>query len=359
MNMDKTELLLKELTEASGVAGYEQGARAVMRKYLAPLGDLSQDRLGSIICKHAGKAEAPRIMLAAHMDEIGFMVKFITKEGFLRFVTLGGWPIGNMLGHRVAIETNKGRVIGCLTGKPPYMATPEERKKPLEHRDMYIDIGASSAEEVEAAGVRIGDPVIPVSEFTVLGNPARAYMAKAFDDRIGCAAIIGILAGLKSAHPNAVYGVATVQEEVGVRGATTSAEAVNPDVAVILDVSIVGDEPGIKPEECNNCIGKGPALVNYDPHMIPNLRLRDLVIETAGRLKVPLQQVTMEFGGYDGGPIHLHRAGVPTVVIGLPTRHVHSHNSILRRDDLDNAVKLVTGLIARLDKATVAGLQPG
>jgi putative aminopeptidase FrvX len=354
--MDKTELLIKELTEASGVPGYEQGARAVMRKHIAPLGELTQDRLGSLICKHAGWAEAPRIMLAAHMDEVGFMVKYITKEGFLRFVTLGGWHIQKMLGHRVAIETNKGRVLGCLGGKPVF--TPEERKKPIEHQDMYIDIGATSPEEVEAAGVRVGDPVIPVSEFSLLTNPHKTYMAKAFDDRIGCAVIVGALASLDAAHPNAVYGVATVMEEVEVRGATTSAEPVNPDVAIILDVSIVGDEPGVKPEECTNAIGKGPALVNYDPRMIPNLKLRDLVVATADELKLPLQQVTMEFGGYDGSTIHLHRAGVPTVVIGIPTRHVHSHNAILRRDDYDNAVKLVVGLVARLDKKTVAELQP-
>jgi putative aminopeptidase FrvX len=356
--MDKIECLLKELTEASGISGYESGIRNLMRLHYMPYGELFQDKMGSLICRAEGGSREPRILLASHMDEIGFMVKLITPEGFIRFVPIGGWMSHNMLAHRVIIETAGGKVPGIITSKPGYAMDQEERKKLPDKKDMMIDIGATSATEAEATGILPGDPVIPVSEFTILSIRRKTYLAKAFDDRAGNAVSILTLDLLGKEHPNTLYAVATTQEEVGVRGATTCAESINPDVAIVVDVSITGDISGMKPEDSTNKIGDGPALVNFDPHMIPNLKLRDLFIHTAKEIGVPLQQVTMEFGGYDGGPIHLHRSGVPTVVLGLPTRHVHSHNSILSREDFDNAVKLASAVIQRLDKNTVASLLP-
>jgi putative aminopeptidase FrvX len=174
---------------------------------------------------------------------------------------------------------------------------------------------------------------------------------------VGCALVITVLQRLmKKEHPNAVFGVATVQEEVGARGAITSVEVVNPDVAIILETDIAGDVPGIKPEESAIRLGGGPTLLAYDARMIPNLKLRDMVIDTAKKLNVPLQMSAVEGGATDGGPIHLHRIGVPTVVLGVPTRHIHSHNTIVRRDDFDHAVALVTALVQGLDKETVATL---
>jgi endoglucanase len=290
------------------------------------------------------------------MDEIGFMVKLITKEGFLRFTPLGGWWDQVLLGHRVRIKTNKGTILGVIGAKPPHLLTEEERKKVSEKKDMYIDIGATSQQEVDDAGVRIGDPIIPVSEF-VVSPDTRTYMAKAFDDRVGCALVITVLERLmEKEHPNTVFGVATVQEEVGLRGATTSVEVINPDVAIILDVAIAGDVPGVKPEESATKLGGGPTLLAYDARMIPNLKLRDMVIDTARKLNIPLQMSTMEGGATDGGPIHLHRVGVPTVVLGVPSRHIHSHNAIIRRDDFDHTAVLVTALVQGLDKETVAAL---
>lgn len=354
--MDNTELLLKELTESDGVAGYEAETRRVVRKYFEPLGEMLEDKLGSLICKKKGLAEEPKVILAGHMDEIGFMVKLITKEGFVRFAPLGGWWDQVLLGHRVRIKTNKGSIVGVLGAKPPHLLSDDERKKVSEKKDMYIDIGATSQEEVEQAGVRVGDPVIPVSEFAILPD-TKAYMAKAFDDRVGCALAITVLQKLmEKEHPNTIFGVGTVQEEVGARGATTSAEVINPDVAIILETDIAGDVPGIKPEESAIKLGAGPTLVAYDARMIPNLKLRDMVIDTAKKLDVPLQMSTIEKGSTDGGPIHLHRTGVPTVVLSVPTRHIHSHNAILRRDDFDHAADLVAALVQGLDRETVAAL---
>ncbi len=354
--MDKTEKLLKELTEAKGVAGYEREVRNVIRRYLEPIGSITQDKIGSLICKKSGDAEEPRVVLAGHMDEIGFMVKHVSKEGFIKFTSLGGWWDQVLLAQRVLISTYKGDVVGVVGAKPPHLLSDEERKKYVEKKEMYIDIGASSQQEVEEAGVRVGDPIVPISEFTILANP-KTYMAKAFDDRVGCALTIAAMQGFANrSHPNTLFAVATVQEEVGARGAITSAELVNPDVALILEVDIAGDVPGIKPEETPIKLGGGPVLLAYDARMIPNLKLRDLVIDIAKKSGIPLQISALEGGATDGGPIHLHKSGVPTVVIAVPTRHIHCHNAILHRDDFDRAVELVTAIIEKLDKKTVTGL---
>ena len=354
--MDRTEALLKEITEAPGVPGYEGEVRAVIRRHLEGIATIEQDKMGSIICKKVGLADSPKVMLAGHMDEIGFMVKLITEEGFIKFVPLGGWWDQVMLAQHVVIKTAQGDVLGVTGAKPPHMLTPEERKKMVEKKDMYIDIGASSEEEVKERGVRPGDPIIPVSDFAILANP-KTYMGKAWDDRVGCAVFIEAIQHLaEEPHPNTVYGVGTVQEEVGLRGAKTSAHVVSPDVAIILEVDIAGDVPGIEPEESGIKLGKGPSLLVYDARMIPNLKLRDLAIETAQQLEIPLQFSAMEGGATDGGMIHIHAEGVPAVVIGVPTRHIHSHAGIMHRDDYDNALKLVVALIKKLDQATVRGL---
>lgn len=354
--MDELAMLLKTLTEAHGVPGYEAEIREVMRRLLEGLGEVEQDNIGSLICRRG--ENGPRVMLAAHMDEIGFMVKHITPEGFIRFTPLGGWFDQVLLGQRVVIKTHKGDVIGVIGAKPPHLLPPDERKKVVEKKDMYIDIGATSAKEVEEAGVRVGDPIVPLAPFQVLAN-GRTYLAKAFDDRVGCAVLVEVLRRLaQEGHPNMVYGVATVQEEVGLRGAATSVEKVNPEVALILESDIAGDVPGIKPEESPVKLGGGPTIVVYDARMIPNLRLRDLAVETAQTLGIPIQFSVIEGGATDGGVIHLHKGGVPTLVIGVPARHIHSHGAIVHRDDVERAIALVTALVQRLDAETVARLRP-
>jgi len=355
--MDKTEILLKELTEAHGIPGYEAEVRKVIRGYFKPIGEINEDNMGSLICKKVGKETAPKIMLAGHMDEVGFMVKHISSDGYIRFTTLGGWWDQVLLSQRVTIKTNKGDVIGVIGAKPPHLLSQEERNKVVPRKNMYIDIGATSEKDVEKVGVRVGDPIVPVSEFTILAN-SKTYMSKAFDDRVGCAVVISALTSLgKNSLPNTLYGVATVQEEVGVRGATTSVDMVDPDIAIILESDIAGDVPGIKPDESSTKFTGGPSLLLYDARMIPNLKLRDLVIDTAKKNKIPLQFTTMEGGATDGSVIHLHKSGVPTVVLGVPSRHIHSHNSIIHRDDFDNTVKLLKAVVQKLDKKTVQNIK--
>jgi putative aminopeptidase FrvX len=267
---------------------------------------------------------------------------------------IGGWFDQVLLGQRVIVKARHGDVVGVIGAKPVHLVSAEERTKVVPKKDMYIDIGVTSLEEAEEAGVRPGDAVVPQAGFTSMAN-GKTYLSKAFDDRVGTALVVSVLQELQALdHPNTVIGAATVQEEVGLRGARTAAWEIDPDVAIILESDIAGDVPGIEPEVSSVKLGGGPSMLIYDRTMIPNSPFRDFVINTAADLGIPLQLSAIEAGGTDGGPIHTHKTGVPTVVLAVPARHIHSHSSIIHRDDYDQAVQLLTGLIARLDAGTVA-----
>ena len=355
--MDEIETLLKELTEASGIPGHETEVRGLIQNRFRQLGEVSHDRLGSVICKKCGEASEPKVMLAAHMDEIGFMVSHITKDGFIRFAALGGWWDHVLLAQRVAIKTTRGDVIGTIGAKPPHLLSDEERAKMVGKKDMYIDIGATSSEEVEQVGVRVADPIVPVSAFTVLAG-GKTYLAKAFDDRAGCAVVLTVMRRmLNIPHPNTLFAVATVQEEVGLRGATTSVRVVCPDVAIVLEGTGVNDMPGAAAEGQVLRLGGGPVVTFYRQDMIPNRGLRNLLTDTATKHGIPFQiRADRIRGGTDGAAIHLHGSGVPTVVLSLPVRYVHSHGGIMHRGDFDAAVELLTAVVQELDQKTVSGM---
>jgi putative aminopeptidase FrvX len=354
--MENTEQLLKKLTEAPGVAGYEAPIRAIVRKYFEGLGELSQDKIGSLICKKTGTSSKPKVMLASHMDEIGFMVKHITNDGFIKFIPLGGWFDQVLLGQRVVIHTKKGEVIGTFGSRPPHLLAPKDREKVVEKKEMYIDIGATSQQEAEATGIEPGDPIVPRADFVPLAT-GTAYLSKAFDNRVGTALVISTLQNLQGEnHPNTLYGVATVMEEVGLRGATTSVRAVDPDVAIILESDIAGDVPGIKPEESSVKLGQGPTLLIYEARLIPNHRLRQFIFDTAKEMGIPVQISSVEGGSTDGAAIHLHNIGVPTAVIGVAARHIHTHSSILHKSDYENAAKLLVAVLKKLDETVVSSL---
>lgn len=351
--MDQTEQLLRELSEVHGVSGHEKDVRSLVRQKLEGCGTIEKDRVGSIVCRCGDTG--PKLMLAAHLDEIGFMVTQITEEGFLKFLPLGGWWDQVLLGQRVLVKTREGDLPGVIGAKPIHVLSQEERQKLVDQKAMYIDIGAVSRSQVETAGVRLGDPVVPDAPFmSLLGGSV--YMGKAFDDRVGLALMIETVRHFsKSFHPNIVFGAGTVMEEVGLRGAKTCADLVNPDVAVILESDICGDVPGIKPEESTIKLGAGPSLVLLEARMIPNLMLRDLAIETAAQLGIPLQYSAWSRGSTDGGQIHLHGIGVPAIVLAVPARHIHSHSGFISREDYDRALRLVIALVEKLDEKTVAG----
>jgi endoglucanase len=352
--MDKYRKLLQEMTDAHGVSGFEEDAIDVMCKHLVKPDEISYDKLGSIIAKRKGKSERPRIMIAGHIDEIGFIVKEITSEGYIKFLPVGGWWGHVALAQRVVIKTAKGDVPGVIGSKPPHSLTDEERKKVLEIKDMFIDVGVCEGFDVKSLGVRPGDAIVPDSKFQVMGNPD-LYMNKAFDNRFGAAIAVAVFnefAGI--AHPNTIYAVGTVQEEVGLRGAGTAAHVIDPDVAIVPDVSLSGDSPDSKGNFGK--LGSGPSITVMDGSMIPNRKLRDLVVATAEANKIPFHFAALERGGTDGGRIHMSRAGVPTLYVGAATRYIHSHTAILHKGDFENLVKLLVAVIKKLDMKTVESL---
>jgi putative aminopeptidase FrvX len=352
--LDKYQKLLQELTDAHGVSGFEEEAVAVMKKHLVGADEITYDKLGSLIAKKQGKSERPRIMIAGHIDEIGFIVKEITPEGYIKFLPLGGWWGHVALAQRVIIKTNKGDVPAIIGSKPPHILNDDERKKVLDLKDMFIDVGVCEGFDVTKLGIRPGDPIIPDSKFQVMGNPDM-YMNKAFDNRFGAAVAVAVFNEFaKIKHPNTIYAVGTVQEEVGLRGAGTAAHVVDPDVAFVADVSLSGDSPDAKAG--TGKLGSGPSIAVYDGSMIPNRKLRDLVIDTAEEHKIPYHFTALDRGGTDGGRIHMSRAGVPTLYLGAATRYIHSHTSILHKGDFEKLVKLLVEVIKKLDTKAVQNL---
>ena len=357
--MDDTLKLLKDLTDAPGVPGQEGPVREVMERYLAPHGELMYDNLGSVVGMRRGKRardNAPKILIAGHMDEVGFMVTMIDPDGFLKFQTLGGWWEQVMLAQRVLVRTRKGDLVGVFGSKPPHILPPEERKKPVEKSDMFIDIGVMSKEEAIEAGVRPGDPIIPICPFAQMANP-KMLLAKAWDNRFGCALAVEAFREIGDDHPNTIFAGATVQEEVGLRGAATLANMTKPDIAISLDVGIAGDTPGIKKHEAQSKMGDGPIILIYDGSLIPHLKLRNLFIEVAEDEKIPYQFDSVAAGGTDGGRFQLAYEGAPTINIGVPTRYIHSATSLMNLDDFNNSTRLLVAVLKRLDADTVAELK--
>ncbi|MBP1968850.1 putative aminopeptidase FrvX [Virgibacillus natechei] len=355
--MDETLTMLKDLTDARGIPGNEKEARDVMKRYIKPYADeIFTDNLGSLIAKKTGDENGPKIMVAGHLDEIGFMVTRIDDKGFVYFQTVGGWWNQVMLAQRVTIMGDNGDVTGVIGSKPPHVLSAEARKKPVDIKEMFIDIGASSKDEAKEFGIKPGHSIVPYFEFTPLKNE-KMLLAKAWDNRIGIAIAIEVLKQLKGVnHPNIVYGVGTIQEEVGLRGARTSAHAIEPDVGFGVDVGIAGDTPGISDKDADSKLGDGPQIILYDASMISHKGVRDFVVNTADEHDIPYQYASIAAGGTDSGAIHLTANGVPSLSITIATRYIHSHAAILHRDDFENAVKLIVETIKQLDADTVKEL---
>lgn len=354
----KEEQLLIDLTSARGIAGNEDEVREVFKAYAKDFADdIFFDGLGSVIAKH-GAGGGPKVFISGHMDEVGFMVTKITEKGFLEFQTIGGWWNQVMLAQQVEIKTMDGEIIhGVIGSKPPHVLSPEARKKPYEIKDMFIDIGASSEEEVKEWGVRPGDMVTPYTEYKRMNN-TKFLLAKAWDNRVGTAVALRVLENLsKREHHNVLFAGSDVQEEVGLRGARTSTHLVNPDVAFALDTGTAGDTPGMTPKEADSVLGKGPQILIFDASMIPHKRLLNFVIKVAEELEIPFQYTVIAGGGTDAGQMHLTRDGVPSLAITVPVRYLHSHNTIIHEDDYLNTVRLVTEVVARLDNETLASLK--
>ncbi len=374
MGINKLNIqVLEELTNAFGPTGFEDEIQQIVKKYGEKYADdVIADKMGSIIFKKTGMdPNGPKIMLAGHSDEIGFIITGIEKSGFLKFSPLGGWWDQTLLSQEVLIRPFKGgeKIIGVIAAKPPHALQEEERTKVVKLENMYIDIGANSDKEVQKLGIRLGDPIVPYSFFRTMLRKKKAKeedkeskdtkevqiaVAKAFDDRIGVFIGLEVLRRLAEeniSHPNTIYFASTTQEEVGLRGARTAAQLVQPDISFSLDVDISGDIPGMK--DFNQKMGKGVCISAGDGSMIPNPRLRRFTVELAEEKKIKYQTSFLRRGGTDAGIIHITGIGVPSLFIGVSTRHIHSHHAILDLDDVENAIELLIQIIQTLDTKIV------
>ncbi len=337
---------LEQLSNACGVAGREEEVRNLMVKLLKPHADeVIVDRLENVIALKKGKKDKPKVMLAAHMDEVGLMVKTITKEGFLQFTKMGGIDDRILMAQKVNVLTDKAVLPGIVGSKPPHIQKEEERKKIVAYDELFIDVGAESREDAKEMGVKIGDPVAFDIRYVKIGKDA--VMGKAFDDRIGCAVMVEALKQLQDTECT-VYAVGTVQEELGLRGAGTAAFGIDPDVGIALDVTVAGDVPGVREFDTTVKMGKGPALSVTDSGLITHPKVLRLLMTAAEENKIAFQLETGLMGTTDAARISLTRQGVPSGTISIAARYIHSPVGIVSLKDAENSVKLAVAAVQRI-----------
>ncbi len=344
--------LLKKLCEIPSPSGYENKIRETLISEIEPYADeIWVDPMGNLVAKKNGQGEG-KVMVAAHMDEIGLMINNIGKNGFLRFVPIGGWSDRILPGQRVLIITKTGDIVrGVIGSKPPHIERPEEREKIIPMKDLFIDIGVTSDEEARKLGITIGS--IAVIERTVekLGNQD-VITGRAFDDKVGVAVGIETLKILENNKADA-YFVFTVQEEVGLKGARTAAFSINPDVGIAIDVTIATDIPGTPEQAQIVKLGKGPAIKIMDGRsgsgLIAHPAVRELLINVAEEENIPYQLEVLPGGTTDASAIQLTREGVPTGAISVPTRYIHSPIEVLHLNDVVNTIKLLDKSIEKID----------
>lgn len=343
----ETVELLRKLTSAFGPSGFEEEARAVIRAIVEPLvDDVRVDTLGNLIATKRGRGSRT-LMLDAHTDEIGFLISYVEDGGFLRFTTLGGWDARIVPSQAMTIRADDGSFIkGMIGTSPPHILQPEDRDKPFKLDDLFVDIGASSAEEVAELGIRTGSPAVISYPFEQLND--RVIMAKAIDDRGGCGVLIRVLEALTDETLDiTVVANFAVQEEVGLRGAQTAAYQIDPDLAIAVEGSIAADVPGVPASRQPMRQGRGPALSVLDSTMIPSARMVNALTSIANDAGIPWQYKVPAPGGTDAGAIHRNRAGVLAGVVSIPCRYIHSPYAVMRLEDFENAARLVTEFARR------------
>ncbi|MHA1472617.1 MAG: M42 family metallopeptidase [Promethearchaeota archaeon] len=354
MDIKSVKALQEELSNLIGVSGYEGDVSNFILNLIEKEGLADKvwiDPLGNVLAKKEGTSGKNKILLDAHMDEIGFMVSHIEKKGFLRFVPIGGWDRRILLGQSIVIRSEVGKLLhGIIGSKPPHLTSANERKKVVEIPEMYIDIGMSSEKEVNENQINIGSTGTLFTPF--LDFPNNMIRGKAFDDRTGCNLLLHIMRRLKedSSMADSVLFNFAVQEEVGGRGAITGAFKLKPTMALAIENTTAGDVPGIREAEIPAYIGKGPAITIADKSMISSPKVNERLTKNAELKNIPYQFKKPAYGGTDAGKIHISREGVPSSVVSVPCRYIHSPTSLLKLEDLINTINLVDAFIRNAAK---------
>ena len=341
-------MILKELSEAMGVSGDEGAVRVLVKGAIRDHVDqLWVDNLGNLLAikRGAGRNDL-RVMLAAHMDEVGMMVTSIEKDGTLRFKTVGGVDDRVMLGK--AVWVGPRRMPGVIGGKPIHLLERKDIGRVVRLKELRLDIGATD-KDTAASRVKIGDRAVFASQFVDLGP---TMMGKAFDDRVGCAVLVELLRG--EPYPCDLLAAFTVQEEVGLRGARVAGYRLEPDIAFALEGTICDDLP--KEDDVSPVaeIGKGPALTTMAGRTIADPRLVSFVVAMAEKHDIPYQVRRTTGGGTDAGAIHLARGGVPSAGVSVPCRYIHAPAAICSKADIENTMRLMTAVLAELTPAVTA-----
>ena len=354
--LDAPATLMRNLTEAPGPSGFEEAVREIVVREFEDLDlDVQFDGLGSVLADVPYSAGGPRVMVTAHLDEVGLMVQHITPDGFIHVKTLGGWLRQALPDQRWTILGSEGPVTGLSGIRTIHVTPASQRDRVWSLEETFLDVGATSAAEVQAMGVRPGDGIAPQSDFETLPNGR--YAAKAWDDRVGLAVMLVAARRIRDEGiriPSEVVWVATTQEEIGLRGAQTSVALAAPDIGISIEAGVAADFPGIGPTQAQERLGDGPGIFLLDSSMIPNRRFRDLIFDVADEADIPLQPDVLTGYGEDGAQIQRFSTGRPSVNMTVPTRYLHSHTGIIQRSDFDQAVELLIQVLRRLDRQTVA-----
>lgn len=347
--------LIRELSNASGISGFEDEVVDLIRKYVQSYVNIEEDSLRNLyLHKKNNNKNQPIIMVDGHSDEVGFMVQSIKANGTIKFIAIGGWVAQNIPAHRVRIKNSEGKyVTGIVATKPPHFMSDAERNKALDIVDMTIDIGATSRKEVlEDFKIEVGAPIIPDVEFKY-NDINNTIIGKAFDNRLGCALVIELLKELQDEKLDVnVVGTISSQEEVGTRGAVVAANTVKPDVAIVFE-GTPADDTFRDEFEAQAVLKKGPQIRHRDRSMISSPRFTKFAKDIAKKSNISFQDAVRLSGGTNGGSIHLSNSGVPTIVIGVPVRYIHTHEGISAVKDFDDAKKWAVEIIKILNKEII------
>ena len=348
--------LLKRLSEADGIGGMEREVSRIVTSYGETYSDeIQYDHLGSVILKRSGEQKGPKIMLSSHMDEVGFMVRSITEEGYVNLLPVGGWWGHVMPAQEMTITTSQGKkLIGVVGSRAPHGLPEKIKEKVMKPLDLYLDLGCSSKKTLEDLGVQIGDMITPNVQFREM-NDTDYLMGKAWDDRCCVGVGLEVLKQLSNVrHESTVYFAATTQEEVGIRGARTAVHTIKPDIAIALDVTTATDTPF---DRAGMNLGEGVVLSILDSLTIGNSGLVEMMEEIVADLQLDVRYDFMTVGGTDACNIHKMLDGVISMTISIPTRYMHSPRLIIHKKDYIQTIQLVTEFCRRVDLAKVKQLK--